>query len=317
MDARVMTVLSTSAVFLLATPAGANPVPIQVGTMVPHYAEEIAFSTDPPEGGWARAYEASPVTSRDDLNLRIDVVGSRGVVWYVLAVIYDSTEVCGVEVGLGSYEAAAFLPITAEPCFPGQGFEVAGEGWPGPMTGTLLTSDLPWAGVWVPVYAFAGYAYSAPGPTVIPLSHHPSTGYAGFFTCTSPPVEHYLTGLGSLGINADGSASTPMEHRVCCHDDFCTVEAQVACLTTGGVWRGELGGCELNPCDKGACCVPNGCEYVWEDSCHALHPEITGEFVPGEIWHPSGNCDPGSPWCYPSPTRESSWGTLKLLYREP
>jgi hypothetical protein len=324
-------------------------------TLIPHYAPEIAFSTDPPEGGWSQAYIASPVTSPEDLHPRIDVEGSLGVVWYVLMAMNSSTQWCGMEFGLGSYDAAAFAPVSAGPCFPSQGIEFAGAGWPGPETGTALTTtDVPWEGVWVPVYYFAGYAYSAPGPTTIPLGENPSSGNIEYVTCTTPPLEYWLFDGGSLGINADGTASPPTQFRACCHDSVCTVESEMSCLDMyGGVWLEETSACDPdpctisaccvdeactlmselecqeadghwmeletacepdNPCDKGACCLPAGCEYVWEDSCHVLHPEITGEFDPGEIWHPSGDCDPGTTLCYPNPVHETSWGAMKMLY---
>jgi hypothetical protein len=102
--------LSLLAALLVAVPAGANP--ILPPTLLPHYAPEIAFSTDPPEGGWSQAYNAYAVTSPEDLNLRIDVEDSRGVVWYVLVALNSSTEWCGVEFGLGAYDVRAFVPTS-------------------------------------------------------------------------------------------------------------------------------------------------------------------------------------------------------------
>ena len=356
MDTRVMIVLSTAAVLLVAAPAGANPVPLPDPTLIPHYAPEIDFSIDPPEGGWCQAYDEHPVTSAEDLHLRIDVEGYLEVVWYVLAGMCGSDPWCEMEFGLGSYDAAAFAAYSAGPCFPSQGIESAGQGWPGPGTGTsLATTDVPWEGIWVPVYYFTGYAYSAPGPTIIPLGENPSSGNIGYLRCTNPEEEQPFYHPGSLGINMDGTAIPPMQFRACCLEDWCetlpddncellggvwledqmdcdpdpcrisaccvdevcTLRSELECLEAGGHWvEQDSAACEPdNPCDKGACCLPAGCEYVWEDSCHALHPEITGEFVPGEIWHPSGDCDPGTTWCYPSPILETSWGSIKALYR--
>ncbi len=355
MNARARIALPVVAVLLCAAMAGANPILDRA--LIAHYAPEITFSTDPPEGGWDQAYYASPVTSPEDLHLRIDVADSLGVVWYLLGAWYISTEFCGVEFGLGSYEAAAFVPVSAGPCFPGAGLETPGEGWPGPNAGTaLMTIDIPWEGTWVPLYYFAGYAYADPGPTVIPLADNPSSGRMQFLTCETPPGQYPVGPGGSLGINTDGVAYPPTQFRACCHDGECTLESEIGCEMAGGVWLEDetdcdpdpcsvaaccvdevctlvtelacldIGGhwmaleiaCEPdNPCDKGACCLAAGCAYVWEDSCHALHPEVTGEFVPGEIWHPSGTCDPGTIWCYPSSIREASWGAMKRLYLEP
>ena len=107
----------------------------------------------------------------------------------------------------------------------------------------------------------------------------------------------------------------PCTISACCVDEACTLRSELDCLNNSGQWMEMETACEPdNPCDKGACCLPAGCEYVREDSCHVLHPEITGDFQPGEIWHPSGTCDPGTTWCYPSPILETSWGAIKRLY---
>ena len=108
---------------------------------------------------------------------------------------------------------------------------------------------------------------------------------------------------------------------VCCvPGQACQNLPEVDCLAiTGATWHE---GYKCNDtgvdCDAlGACCfeTPPYCVMMWEDECHDAHPEITGEFVPGQIWHPDGNCNEGNPWCAPSPVEETSWGRIKQLYQ--
>jgi len=116
--------------------------------------------------------------------------------------------------------------------------------------------------------------------------------------------------------NIESCTPNPCNEAACCVGEACTIETELDCDALGGEFIPGVMSCDPNPCDLGACCFDEEpyCTYVYEHECLAAHPEIQ-EFTPGQIWHPSGNCDPGNPWCYPSPVEESTWGRIKRLYQ--
>jgi hypothetical protein len=135
---------------------------------------------------------------------------SGSSVCYVLAAWQSSKEFAGVEFGLGSYSTSAYLILDHGACYPaGGGIDMATDGWPGPNTGiALAVTGGPWSGNYVPVYYFAGYAYSQ---TEVPIAENPPEGIAAFANMDDPPIVYPISPdrLGVLGVGVSGTAPCP------------------------------------------------------------------------------------------------------------
>ncbi len=108
-----------------------------------------------------------------------------------------------------------------------------------------------------------------------------------------------------------------LTYACCIPGEACQNLTEDECLAiTGATWH-EGFKCNQAHCDNlGACCFDEEpyCRMMWEAECAANHPEITGGFEPGEIWHPTRDCESDDP-CFPSPVQESTWGQIKRLYQ--
>ena len=190
-------------ILLLSPPAIGTPQLLDGGAFIAHYVPEVGFSVDPPAEGWCAAYQPYSISSCEDQNNRIDVSGTLGATWYVLAAWYlDDKIYCGVEFGLGEYDARVFEFSEYGPCYSEGGYELPTAGWPGPNEGTAITVGTGhWSGNFQAVYYFGGYAYSHYGAEIIPLSVNPTTGNAGSANCIFPVGGWDAAELGGLGIN--------------------------------------------------------------------------------------------------------------------
>jgi hypothetical protein len=206
-------------------------------------------------------------------------------VWFVLAGWEEEAKTwCGVEFGLGEYDAGVFVMDEARPCYPPTGgLELPTAGWPGPGEGTasVVTGD-PWQGNWIPVYVFGGYAYGYGGAsTLIPIAADPATGFAGLTNCTHPPeaFEFDPGQLGALGANTPGTVPAfppPPQPAACCVMEVCTLRFERECQEGGGLWMEGVTSCEPNPCPHiGVCCVGGIGVLLEEDLCR----RIGGRFI--------------------------------------
>jgi hypothetical protein len=276
-----------------------GPHNLEGGALYVHHVPALVYSVDPPAGGWCDAYNTYAIQGTDELITRIDVQTREAATWYVLAAWEGFDKIwCGVEFGLGDYDASLFSYAESSPCFPSLGLEIHTPGWPGPGTGTaIVTTTASWQGNWLPVYFFGGYAYGYTSPGQIPVNVDPTTGIAGFSNCASPPRQFEVDPdhRGALGINTDGYPPTgPSAQKVCClPTGECRITGIHECDVLGGEWHGEWDNCDPNPCPRPAvCCVHGNCLVVYSQSECDQHS--------GGVYHPEWtSCNPNP--CPPEP----------------
>ncbi len=289
--------------------ARGDPSDLAWGVFITHHVPELAFTTAPPPEGWCGAYWSHPLEVCADQNARVDVNGRRGCVWFVLAAWEENKVWCEAEFGFGEYDPRVFSFLDRGPCFPGTGLEVPTSGWPGPNEGIALAAQgTPWAGNFMPVYRFGGYAYSYYGAEIIPLGPNPATGSAGTTNCVQPAHSWATIELGGLGINTDGIVVCPEGLRSACCDPVtyeCHMLSQGDCGTIGGHWAPVPFQCP-HACDLRVCCHYGSCLILSAPECFNIGGIGYGMWV---------SCDP-NPCGGPSPLEDASWGRIKALYRE-
>lgn len=133
-------------------------------------------------------------------------------VWFVIAAWEEPEEFLGAEFGFGSYAEDAYLFVDYGPCLSGQGLEIADDGWPGPVTGTAITSTVGWSGAFVPVYFFAGYGYAE---AEIAIQGRSGQSEARVSDETMSEIPFRTDRCGILGIGREGV-------RVCPGQDIAT-----------------------------------------------------------------------------------------------
>lgn len=266
---------------MIGSMAHADEADLRDGVFIAHYVADITYSVDEPAGGWCGEYTPYAISAAGEQVNRIDVGGDyMGVIWYVIAAWAEDKSWCGTEFGLGVYDAGDFAATMHGACYttPGAGLEIAHPDWPAAETGIVLTTTgEPWSGNYLPVYYFAGYAYSTSGGGQIPLGvntnyENPSNYSAGFANCASPPEPFEADCLGVLGIDTDGvacSPGTPDPVAVCCVGSACSIITALDCDGLGGDWYEELNSCSPNPCDpQYACCDNlNQCTLQTQSQC--------------------------------------------------
>jgi hypothetical protein len=274
--------------------AGARSEPPQYlegGALIVHVVPELGYSVDPPSGGWCASYAPYAIHSCEEQNNRVDVAGQLPVTWFLLAAWPDGDkEWCGCEFGFGEYDPGLFGFQDYGPCYPVNGLELPTAGWPGPNEGTVIVAaPVSWTGSYLPVYHFGGYAYSSPGPGVIPVAEDPATGFAGFSNCANPSRSWPATSQGGLGVNTDGILACPVYLvRACCFGDSCTLATYLECSAAGGGWLEAYDACEPepSPCQTlplRACCFSDVCMLAIHEQCDQL----------GGYWRePFPFCDP-------------------------
>lgn len=342
------------AVMLIVFGAGicsADPTNLSNGVLIAHHDPAIVWSDFPPAEGWCQRYLNNyAISNCADQNPSILTEGNK--IWYVLAQWWDEPKTwCLTEFGFGAYDANLFLFLASGPCVPSQNLEISTGSWPGPNSGTAVTTtDVPWNGNFLPVYYFTGYAYYA-APGVIPFAPDPTQiPFAGFINCLTPPVAYSAICLPSMGILMPGiecCSAPPAESPCCFADETCRVMTEAACQDAGGTWHPEYVDCgPPNPCEvPHVCCVGEVCHIATQFQCTELagewHPEwdscqpnpcelvravccLNGDCsittqaectdAQGE-WHPEWtSCEPENP-CPPTPAERTTWGTIKSIYR--
>jgi hypothetical protein len=272
-------------------------------------------------------------------------------VWFVLSAFPGGDkEWCGTEFGFGQYDPYLYIFTTWGPCSPGGNLEIPTDGWPGPLEGTaIVTTNLAWTGNFQPVYFFTGYAYYG-YPDIIPFDVDPPTAFGGWGNCLTPPESFDAVCFPAMGIMQDGLRCCPSEPTgACCVGEDCSEVTRDECAAMQGDYLGDGTNCgPPNPClppPTGACCVGEECSVVTEVECADMMGEYLGDgtdcgppnpceyerFVccvcedcyiatedecdalDGE-YHPEWDtCDPNP--CPASPSDNTSWGTIKSIYR--
>jgi hypothetical protein len=198
------------------------------------------------------------------------------------------------------------------------------------------------------VYSFTGYSYY--GYCQLPFGVDPPTSFGGWGNCEVPPQPFDATCFPAMGILMEGVECCPQEAppAVCCVGEECFVTTAAECADMGGEFHPEWPDCgPPNPCEypRFVCCVGEDCYVTTEEECAGMggmfHPEwldcgppnpceyprfvccvceecfitteeecagMGGEFHPEWV-----TCDPNP--CPASPADNTSWGTIKAIYR--
>jgi predicted outer membrane repeat protein len=265
---------------------GMVPVPgMNYGVFIAHQPPGVQYSTGE---DWCQRYptEFAIHGCAEQVN-RIDVAGPT--VWFVLCAWESEKQWCATQFGLGPFAPTAFSFEGWGKCGPAGTLEVATPGWPGPNRGTVLTAPTgsSWAGNFVPVYWFAGYAYQ---PAMIPLTPHPVSGIGGWTNCAIPPETWGANCFGGMGVMSDGAFCCPGENpppaRACCATDgSCALATESQCADLGGAWHEDWHACSPNPCPPlvAVCCTGQQCALVSQAEC----ARFSG------VWHASwASCQP-------------------------
>jgi parallel beta-helix repeat protein/predicted outer membrane repeat protein len=277
----------------LGVGCGMVPVPgLGYGVLIAHHPPGAVYSAgDAPCDQYALEYSIGGCGEQVN---RIDG-GRSATLWYVVAAWETDKQWCGAQFGLGPFPPNAFSFEGWGGCSPGGTVEVPTPGWPGPNQGVILEPPpgASWAGNFVPIYWFAGYAYQ---PGMIPLSPHPETGIGGWTDCAIPPETWQASCFGSMGVMTEGGYCCPGEGpapaRACCGSDgTCALLTEPQCADLGGAWHEDWHACSPNPCPPrvAVCCAMGQCALVSEAECD--------EF--GGVWHAEwASCQPDP--CVPS-----------------
>jgi predicted outer membrane repeat protein len=257
---------------------GLSPVPgMGYGVFIAHHAPGAIYTDG--EDACARYQTDFAIHDCAEQNNRID--GTSPTVWYVLSAWETEKQWCGTQFGLGPFDPESFVFQEWGKCGPPGTLEVATPGWPGPNRGVVLSAPTggSWAGNFVPVYWFAGYAYH---PGVVPLTPHPQLGSGGWTDCATPPETWQASCFGSMGMMAEGSyccpGGVPASIRACCAaDGTCALVSEPACADLGGAWHEDWPACSPNPCPPpvAVCCVQQSCALVSQAECEGF----------GGVWH--------------------------------
>jgi hypothetical protein len=273
--------------------AVADPYDLYPGALIAHAPPGLAFSSELEDVGDYYSEHAA-ITSCDQQVNRIDIA-DQPMVWYVLLAWLEPKYWCGFEFGLGDFVAgpAGYL-ITAHGVCDAPGgvtLSIPTENWPGPNQGIAMACtepevDFAWAGNFVPMYWFAGYAYAA---QVIPLGPNPPTRKVAVLQLPEhgehAEVDFCLEAsgiVGAMGMLMDGIPACPgIDPTACClPGDECLMLTPEDCLARGGL---------AHPC---AVCDPGFCSVRWacciDEMCFAL--SVAECEVYGGYWLEGGTC---------------------------
>jgi hypothetical protein len=328
--------------------ASAQQTDLTGGTFIAHHDPAMVASV--PQEGYCQQYlDGFAIEVCEDANPTIDTTAP--VVWFLLSAFPGGDkEWCGTEFGFGDFDPYNFVFTGFGPCTPGGNLEIPTDFWPGPNEGTaIVTTDTPWFGNLLPVYYFEGYAYYYL-PAVIPVGVDPPTGFGGWGNCLTPPEDFDAAAYPTVGLLMMGENTCPEEPQfVCCVGEECIlVDDEQGCMDLGGDYYPDLTSCEPNPClppPMGACCVGEECYYVTREECDEMQGIYQGddtdcgppnpceyerfvccvcedcyiatedecEALDGEFHPEWDSCDPNP--CPASPADNTSWGTIKSIYR--
>jgi hypothetical protein len=289
--------------------ASAQAMDLSNGLFLAHNPPEILYSFDAPVDGWCAEYMMYQVNDLAQIVPNHEgefVDGFELGLFYVLAAWEVGPKVWrGVQFGLGDYDGTKFAIIDPLACYPGEGLEIPGTGWPGPNTGTaLVVTDASWDGNYLPVYFFGGYMYYYGVPTDIPLTPHPDDGFGGFASDDVPPVEYQAyNDYGVFSIMGEGHVGEFPGAPVgaCCLDEFTCVDGtyEADCIDQGGRWMGAQSVCDEELCLlPHACCFPDGsCLDLLEADCM----DIGGDWLGDMMCEPDNPCPQPTACCVPGP----------------
>jgi hypothetical protein len=210
MKSAAVVILAGALLVAAGGPAQADLNDLSGGVFIAHFVPELVYSQVPDDA--CGDYAAYAISSAEQQVHRIDT--QELSTWFVLSAWCQEKEFCGVQFGFGAYDPAPYAFTSWGPCGAGVLLELPSDGWPGPLEGTAITgagTSITWAGNYVPIYFFCGYAYG--GQTMIPLDedHSVFVPFGGWGNCDLPvagiyPAEAY----GGMGIYTEGIYIAPM-----------------------------------------------------------------------------------------------------------
>jgi hypothetical protein len=340
-------VLLALALLGMVAGAGADPNDLSGGVLITHAPANFIYS---PGMNWCAEYATQyGITSCDEQVTNMPVTGSalESTLFYVVAAWGEAKTWCGTEFGISPEFDGLFYFGEYGPCLVNN-LENSTGGWPGAGEGTaVVATDTPWDGDFVATYYFVGYTYYT---TRVALDVDPAQNFAGTGNCDVPAVVWDAVCLGAVGTGDDPGmfcCPNPPVPEACCIDYVCYMlteyECGVAggdfyagmdcatfecpqpepegaccletgecfflietdCVAIGGAWQGEGTNCDPNLCPQPpvVCCVGVDCYFVPEDECLAMQGDVHPEY---------DSCDPNP--CG-TPADDSSWGSIKALYR--
>lgn len=188
---------------LLPSVASGTPSNLSQGVLIAHHPGSLQYSSGI---SYCSEYHAQySISACNQQNSRIDLDGALGEssVWYAVLAWTSAKQWCGVQFGFGAYDEDIYYFLDSGACYPQSGLELPTPGWPGPLSGTTIvcTSDSTWAGNFLPVYYFCGYAYEEGS---IPFSPHPTFGSGIVGTCGEPSIPSDIQQYGSMGLFSNG-----------------------------------------------------------------------------------------------------------------
>ncbi|MBM3317445.1 MAG: hypothetical protein FJY75_06290, partial [Candidatus Eisenbacteria bacterium] len=174
------------------------------GVLLVHHPPGLQYSAGIDYCAYARD-SLSSSDCREDVNPTVPLDAAASV-WFVIAAWSEAKEFAGVEFGFGHYDEQAYAIVDHGPCFPDSGSELADAGWPGPLAGTSLTATTAWQGEFVPVYYFAGYAYSE---AEIAIQGREPGALAKITNALALECEVWASRCGVLGLGRSGVTPCP------------------------------------------------------------------------------------------------------------
>jgi len=273
--ARACAIMGSLALTVFVVGAGWADTDLTGGVFICHHPPALAYTDPPPVEGWCQEYlDSHAIASCEEQNPSLETPGP--FVWFLLSAWSGERTFCGAQFGFGDYDPGLCEFTSWGYCVPGGGLEIPTGGWPGPNEGTsVVTTDAPWAGNFVPVYFFAGYSYGGAGGR-IPIEVNPATGSAGWGNCETPPETFAPECSGALGVFEPGIECCPTTRHACCMGAECYLRTEPECTELGGMFHPEWDSCDERPCPA-ACCVGAECYLASERECADIggvfHPE--------------------------------------------
>jgi hypothetical protein len=258
------------------------------GVFILHAPPGLAYSVDPPTGGWCGTVWQT--TCENQVNT-MPCSDDYEWVWYILSNFYETKNFKAVEYGI-VYDPDLYLYAAGMLCTPSAALTIeypATGDWPDAGSGIsiALTGTPYWTGTMVTSGMVYGWHYCYLDPTSITLGPMPLSGSIGWL---SPNLTTYPPAcIGVLGIDLPGvaccSEAPPVPHACCLPDGRCVVLFAADCQAQGGIVYPDLT-CDGVDCPQPphACCLEDGhCVVLPTADCVAqggtVYPDLTCDGV--------------------------------------
>ncbi len=230
-----------------------------------------------------------------------------------------------------------------KPC-PASAFEIPDATFPDQSgTGTAVATNPALTDSVMTLYWMAPFRGPDPGTTyfISTIDYPEGDHHAEFADNSTPPIVDFVTHFGTMRWGADGDKSCPTPPPVgaCClnwETVVCRVELETVCNADGGTYLGDNTICDpTNTCS--ACCYTfvgtdqRRCAFVSQTYCLTHYsldgsggvysdPAWAGVNQQGNGFFCSSTADSSTVkwWCTTdphTPTKNTSWGQLKSLFR--